>query len=122
MTLLAAKDSGKNSHVASHTTGSRRQLHTKRAAFKKDTTAPFFFFNYFFGWGRKKAEELLCRGNDTPVFVLVVPSQGDVFGYSGGSPSEGWTQDRLMGTHGWWHPRCREQKSAGGVVGFVFEN
>lgn len=37
LTPLAAKDNGKNAHVGSHTTGSRRQLHMKRAAFKKGT-------------------------------------------------------------------------------------
>lgn len=73
LTRLAAKDNGKNPHVGSHTTGSRRRLHVKRAVFEKGTAAPFF-------WGRKKAEELLCRGNDSPVFVLVIPSQGMCLG------------------------------------------
>lgn len=41
LTPLAAKDNGKNPHVGSHTTGSRRQLHMKRAVFEKGMAAPF---------------------------------------------------------------------------------
>lgn len=39
------------------------------------------------GCRRKKAEELLCRGNDIQMFVPIIPRWGDVFGGCGSNPS-----------------------------------
>jgi len=62
--------------------GPERNCIQRELGLKKGTTALFWKG----ACQRKKAEQLLRRGNDIQMFVHVIPRQGDVFGCLGSKP------------------------------------